>query len=306
MSALNFSLNAPILSSADLTWGDLLYILLVVIAAAVIAKGLTIYLKKSLTDKIKRNQLDIILKGVNYGIALLAFLTVLPYFEVDLSGLLVAGGFASIIIGLASQSVLGNMVSGFFLVVERPVSIGDNISIGTTSGTVTDINIFSTIIKTYEGIYVRIPNETVFTSDITNYVAHAARRFEYTVGIPYAADATVAVGIIKQVIDAHPLALREPGPSVYVDELADNSVNIKVRVWAPSNDWWDVRTELLWTIKAELEKNGIDIPFPQREVWFRNELEGGISIKQAYPPPSRAPPEPPGDDDAGTNTTSQV
>lgn len=283
MDGLNFSLDAPVTSISAITWGHLIYVCLVVIAAAVISRVLTIYLKKSLTDKIKRSQLDILMRAVKYGIAVVAFLVILPYFEVNLSGLLVAGGFASIVIGFASQSVIGNMVSGLFLIIERPVSIGDTINIGSTTGTVTDITIFSTIIKTYEGIYVRIPNETVFTSPITNYVAHVARRFEYTVGIPYAADATVAVRIIKEVIREHPLALREPGPSVYVDELGDNAVNIKVRVWAPSSDWWDVRTELLWTIKAELEKNGIEIPFPQREVWFRNELGGRVSVREEGP-----------------------
>jgi small-conductance mechanosensitive channel len=283
MDGLNFSLDAPVTSISAITWGHLIYVCLVVIAAAVISRVLTIYLKKSLTDKIKRNQLDILMRVVKYGIAVVAFLVILPYFEVNLSGLLVAGGFASIVIGFASQSVIGNMVSGLFLIIERPVSIGDTINIGSTTGTVTDITIFSTIIKTYEGIYVRIPNETVFTSPITNYVAHVARRFEYTVGIPYAADATVAVRIIKEVIREHPLALREPGPSVYVDELGDNAVNIKVRVWAPSSDWWDVRTELLWTIKAELEKNGIEIPFPQRDVWFRNELRGRVSVREEGP-----------------------
>ncbi|TAJ45430.1 mechanosensitive ion channel family protein [Methanofollis fontis] len=280
MNPLNFSLDAPVTSVSAITWGHLIYVCLLVAAAAVISRVLTIYLKKSLTDKIKRNQLDILLKAVNYGIAIIAFLIILPYFEVDLSGLLVAGGFASIVIGIASQSVIGNLVSGIFLIVERPIAIGDNINIGGTSGNVTDINIFSTIIKTYDGIYVRIPNETVFTSDITNYVAHVARRFEYTVGIPYAADAPQAIRIIRQVIWDHPLALCEPGPSVFVDELGDNAVNIKVRVWAPSSDWWEVRTELLWTIKAELQKNGIEIPFPQREVWFRNDLGGRITVLQ--------------------------
>ncbi|NVO67961.1 mechanosensitive ion channel family protein [Methanofollis tationis] len=283
MDGLNFSLNAPVTSISAITWGHLIYVCLVVIAAAVVSRVLMIYLKKSLTDKIKRNQLDILMRAVKYGIAVVAFLVILPYFEVNLSGLLVAGGFASIVIGFASQSVIGNMISGLFLIIERPVSIGDNINIGSATGTVTDINIFSTIIKTYEGIYVRIPNETVFTSPITNYVAHVARRFEYTVGIPYAADATVAVRIIKEVIRDHPLALREPVPSVYVDELGDNAVAVKVRVWAPSSEWWDVRTELLWTIKTELEKNGIEIPFPQREVWFRNELAGRVSVREERP-----------------------
>ncbi|MDD3112173.1 MAG: mechanosensitive ion channel, partial [Methanofollis liminatans] len=117
MNGLNFSLDAPVTSISAITWGHLIYVCLVVIAAAVISRVLTIYLKKSLTDKIKRSQLDILMRAVKYGIAVVAFLVILPYFEVNLSGLLVAGGFASIVIGFASQSVIGNMVSGLFLII---------------------------------------------------------------------------------------------------------------------------------------------------------------------------------------------
>ncbi|QYZ79457.1 mechanosensitive ion channel family protein [Methanofollis formosanus] len=295
-------------------WWHLLTILVLIVGAAFIAKLLTIYLKKSLTDKIKRSQLDLLIKVVNYSVLVLAALMLLPIFEVELGGLLVAGGFLSIVIGIASQSVLGNLISGVFLIVERPISIGDNISIGDVAGDVADLNIFSTIVKTYDGVYVRIPNETVFTSAITNYVAHAARRFSYVVGIPYDADAGRAIEIIRAVIDEHPFALKNPEPSVYVDELADNSVNIKVKIWAPASEWWGVYTDLLWKIKAELERNGIEIPFPQRVVWFQNELalRKGLRVGEAATPvpapeptfpetgaDSAAPPDPDAEGDEG-------
>lgn len=139
---------------------------------------------------------------------------------------------------------------------------------GDTLGTVEDIRILSTIIKTYDGIYTRIPNQTLFTSNITNYVAHVARRFEYSVGIRYSDDADRAIEVIWKVINRHPFALKSPSPSIYVDELGDNAVILIVRIWAPSSEWWDVRTELLWKIKLALEENGIQIPFPQRTLWF--------------------------------------
>lgn len=275
----DFVLDDPISFFPSLTWGELLYIVFVILFAATVSKVATIYIRKTLTDKIKLSQLDLIIKAVNYSVLILTVLIIFSFFNVELGALLVAGGFASIVIGIASKSVLGNLISGVFLILERPITIGDNINIGSVSGNVTDINIFSTIVKTYDGVYVRIPNETVFTSEITNYVAHEVRRFEYVIGIPYDDDANEAIRIIRGVIWSHPFALKDPSPSVYVDELADSSVNIKVRIWAPATEWWDVRTDLLWKIKVELSKNGIEMPFPQQVIWFQNELQGRVALK---------------------------
>ncbi|WP_342677557.1 mechanosensitive ion channel family protein [Methanofollis sp. UBA420] len=278
MFGFDFGLDDPIFFYPSLSWGHLVYIVLVILIAATVAKAATLYLRKTLTDKIKLSQLDLLLKAVNYSVLIITVLIIVPFFKIDLGGLLVAGGFASIVIGIASQSVLGNLISGLFLILERPITIGDNINIGSVSGNITDINIFSTIVKTYDGVYVRIPNEKVFTSEITNYVAHEARRFEYVIGIPYDDDANEAIRIIREVVWSHPFALKDPSPSVYVDELADSSVNIKVRIWAPATEWWDVRTDLLWKIKEELSKNGIEMPFPQQAIWFQNELQGRVAL----------------------------
>ncbi|RLI78596.1 mechanosensitive ion channel family protein [Archaeoglobales archaeon] len=260
-----------------ITVWDVLVVIVVVILAIIIAKIVTLNLKKILSDKVKKDVLEIIIKIVNYGIILIAFLAVLPQLNIDLSGLLVAGGIAGLVIGFASQSVVANLVSGLFLMIERPIRIGDQISIEGVSGFVEDIHIFSTIIRTYDGIYIRIPNEKVFTSNITNYVANVARRFEYLIGIRYADDADKAIEIIKKVIDAHPFALKNPSPTIFVDELGDSSVNIRVRIWAPSTVWYDVKMELLWKIKVELERNGIEIPFPQRVIWFGD--KGGVKVE---------------------------
>jgi small-conductance mechanosensitive channel len=118
---------------------------------------------------------------------------------------------------------------------------------------------------------VRMPNEKVFTNNITNYVAHVARRFEYVVGIRYSDDADKAIEIIKNLIEEHPLTLKNPQPQVFVDNLGDNAVQIIVRPWAPSTEWYGVKMELLWKIKKALEREGIEIAFPQRTVWFANE-----------------------------------
>lgn len=102
-------------------------------------------------------------------------------------------------------------------------------------------------------------------------IVNPVRRLEYIVGISYKDDAEKAIEIIRGVVEDHPFALKNPEPTIFVDELGESSVNIVVRVWCPSSVWFDVKTELLWKIKIELEKAGIEIPFPQRVVWLRRD-----------------------------------
>jgi len=261
------------LGVGGITIWSLLYFTLILVIGVLIARMVSINVRRALMDRLPVNERELLTKLVYYGIAIVALLAALPQLNVDLSGLLVAGGIAGIVIGFASQSVISNLISGLFLMFERPIRIGDNINVSDVTGSVEDIKILSTVIKTFDGIYIRIPNEKVFTSNITNYVHNVARRFSYQIGIRYQDDADLAIQIAKDVIETHPFALRNPSPSVFVDNLGDNGVNLTVYIWAPARNWWEVRTDLLWKIKRALEENGIEIPFPQRTVWFPERLE---------------------------------
>jgi small-conductance mechanosensitive channel len=274
------------IGETGITYGDLFWLIVILAVAIIIARVVTANMRRALEEKIPKNDLEILLKIIYFGILILGVMVALP--NVDLSGVLIAGGIVGLVIGFASQSVVANFISGLFLIIERPVKIGDNVNVGEISGNVDDIHILSTIVKTYDGVYVRIPNEKVFTSNITNYWSNPARRFEYVVGIRYADDAEKAIHIIRQQIWEHPFALKSPAPSVYVDELGDNGVNIMVRIWAPSHVWWDVRTHLLWKIKVALEAEGIEIPFPQRTLWFSEPLRAEIARenKDGMTPPA--------------------
>lgn len=240
----------------------------ILIIAVLTAKVIALSLRKHLRERVDKFTLTIIIKAINYSIIVIAVLTVLPLLGINLSGIIVAGGITGLVIGFASQRIVSNLISGVFLIIERPIKIGQQINVEGVAGIVEDIHIISTIIRRYDGLYVRVPNEKVFTGNITNYVANVVRRFEYTVGIRYSDDADKAIGIINSLIEEHPLALKNPQPQVFVDELGDNSVNIVVRVWGPATDWYDIKMELLWKIKKALEEAGIEIPFPQRVVWF--------------------------------------
>jgi small-conductance mechanosensitive channel len=251
---------------------DLVTAGVILIIAAVIAKVVSLYLRRLLKERIAKQHLEIIAKVVSYSIIVIALLTALPMLGLRLSGLLVAGGIIGLAVGFASQSIIGNLISGLFLMVERPIKIGNGVDIDGIVGIVEDIRIMSTTLRMYDGLYVRLPNQKVFTSRITNFSANVARRFQYLVGIRYSDDADKASSIIKSLIDKHPLALKNPEPQVFVDNLGDNAVNLIVRIWSPATEWYGVKMELLWRIKQALEKEGIEIAFPQQVVWFANEL----------------------------------
>jgi len=252
----------------EVTILDLIMFAVITGISVLIAYIAGFYLKKGLSDSIRKDEMIKIVRLVQILIILAGIFISLPSFHVDFGELLVIGGTAGIIIGFASQRLVTNVGSGAFLMVERPMRIGDSVKIGDTSGTVDDIRLFSTTIKTYEGIYVRIPNETVFTSEIMNYDTNVARRFEYRICIRYSDNADHAIRIIGDLLEEHPFVLKNPKPSVYVDDLGDNGIIIMARIWAPSSEWWSVRTEMLGKIKTALEKEGIEIPFPQRVVWI--------------------------------------
>ena len=158
--------------------------------------------------------------------------------------------------------------------IERPLRVGNAVNIDGTVGLVEDIHILSTTLRTFDGLYIRVPNQKAFTANIINFAANVARRIDYTVGIRYSDDAEKAIEIIKNLIKGYPLALVNPEPLVFVDNLGESSVEVAVRFWAPTTEWLSVKTGLLWKIKKALEAEGIEIPFPQRVVWFANELRG--------------------------------
>ncbi|MCU0630616.1 MAG: mechanosensitive ion channel family protein [Methanoregulaceae archaeon] len=254
---------------------DIIAIAVILIIAVIIAKIVTTFLKKKLSDRMEKSDLKVVNSIVWWSIILIGIFFASPHFKIDLSGLLVAGGILAVIIGFASQSVVSNFVSGIFLIIERPMKIGDNINIGDVTGNVEHIQILSTIVRTFEGIYVRVPNEKVFTSNISNYVSNVARRFDYRIGISYRDDANRAIMIIRDIIEQEPFALKNPEPLVFADKLGDSSVELLIRIWAPSKEWYDLKMSLLVKIKTTLEANGIEIPYPQQVVWVQQSQSGG-------------------------------
>jgi small-conductance mechanosensitive channel len=155
-------------SLASVTLGNLLKFALILSLTIFVTKIIILYLRRLLKDNVSKDVTETVLKFVHYVSIIVVIITILPLLGLDPSGLLMAGSITGIILGFASQNIVGNLISGIFLMIEKPVKIGDQVDISGTSGIVADIRIISTNIRTYDGLLVRIPNQKVFTSNITN------------------------------------------------------------------------------------------------------------------------------------------
>ena len=209
-------------------------------------------------------------KLLYFGILILSFLVFTSSTGVDLSGLLVAGGIFGIVIGFATQSVVSNLISGIFLMIEKPVKQGDSIEIPgqEITGTLLDISTFSVRIRRFDGTIIRVPNESFFTSNIRSLTSTPVRRSEVVVGIAYKEDIDGAISVIeKEIRNTMPFVLLVPKPEFRIAQLADSSVNIEILVWHPREDWGEVAPKLLKVTKRALDHAGIEIPFPQRVIW---------------------------------------
>ena len=209
-------------------------------------------------------------KAIYFGIIIITLLAVTTSQGIDLAGIVVAGGFLGIVIGFAAQSVVSNLISGIFLIIEKPLKQGENIELPNDNilGKVLEITTFSTRIQKFDGTVIRVPNSTIFTSILRSFSLSPVRRTEFDIGIAYKEDIDKAISVIKQAIQERlPYALREPEPAIWVTALADNSVNLRVLIWHPRDDLGEIFPVGYKIIKQALDKEGIEIPFPQRVVW---------------------------------------
>jgi len=271
--------------------GSEIPLLTIIITIAIIVGGFGIArFAKILVTNYLGNQLPhdtrkTVSNGIYYGIIAIAILSAIGNSGADLSGVLLAGGIAGIVIGFATQSLFSNVISGIFLQIDKPMKVGDPVML---TGKLPDVaGIFlgttplSTRLRLFDGTYVRLPNTEAFSSEIRNFSGAAARRVELAIGIAYHEDMAKAISVIKKTLAEIPLVLVEPEPTIYVDTLGDSSVNLNVWCWVPFAHWFPMKTALVQQIKKALDDKGIEIPFPQRVIHLadRAEIEDGKKFK---------------------------
>ncbi len=175
-------------------------------------------------------------------------------------------GAAGLAVGLALQGSLSNFASGVIIIALRPFKVGDFVEAGGVSGVIEGIQIFSTSMKTGDNKAIIIPNSAITGGTITNFSAKDTRRVDLVFGIGYNDDIPMAKAILQRLVDEDERILKDPAPVIAVGELADNSVNIIVRPWTSTADYWGVYWDLTEKVKLTFDKEGISIPYPQRDV----------------------------------------
>ena len=255
--------------------GDAIMGLLVNVALAAAILYLGHWLAKYVTGVVRRHLehrgVDPILAtfGANVAyVGLLAFVIIAALGQVGIqtTSMIAILGAAGLAAALAFQGSLSNLASGVLLVSFRPFAVGDFVEAGGSSGVVEKIEIFTTQIKTGDNKTVIIPNAVVTGASIVNYSAKPTRRIDLVFGVGYADDLDTVRTIIESVLAAYERILEDPAPTVGIVELADNSVNFAVRPWVNSGDYWPVHFDLHETFKKRFDAEGINIPYPQRDV----------------------------------------
>ena len=189
--------------------------------------------------------------------------TILSRLGVDVTPLIAGLGVTGFILGFAFQESLGNLASGLMIAVNEPFKVGDVVDAAGHTGSVLEVNMMATVMLTPDNKRIVLPNKGVWGGPIVNYSAMDTRRVDLQVGIAYGEDVEKAVSVIRYAVRRVPGVLATPEPAVAVAGLDASQVTINVRPWAKNADYWSVRSATLQTVKEELDRVGIEIPFPQ-------------------------------------------
>lgn len=180
-------------------------------------------------------------------------------------------GAAGLAVGLALQGSLSNLAAGIMLVIFRQIKVGQFIEGGGASGTVEKIGIFNTTLVSIDNKVIYIPNSKLINDNITNYNEKDIRRVDMVFGISYSDDISKAKSIINEILNSDNRILKDPAPQVVLAKLGESSVNINVRPWVKSEDYWNVHFDLLESVKKRFDEEKITFPFPQRDVYVHQQ-----------------------------------
>jgi len=217
---------------------------------------------------------------VHYIVMIIGVLVAFQFVGIDFSGLAVIFGFLSVGIGFGLQNVTSNFISGLILLFERPIAVGDRVTVNDLVGDVLEINIRSTTIRTLDNISIIVPNNEFVSSTVTNWSHGDPRvRLNINVGVSYSSDLDVVIKALQEVAKENPQVLNTPKPQVHLREFGDSSWNMQLRAWLSGPENFEpVRNELNCAIVHKFKAFDIEIPFPQRDLHLRSGLQGLTSI----------------------------
>jgi small-conductance mechanosensitive channel len=204
---------------------------------------------------------------VYYSAMALVVMAALNILGLRLDVLLGAAGVLTVAIGFASQTSASNLISGLFLIAERPFVVGDVIRIGTVTGEVLSIDLLSVKLRTFDNLYVRVPNEEIIKTNVTNLTHFPIRRFDMQVSVAYREDLKRVKEVLQDVARANRLCLVDPEPLFIIQGFGDSALEVQFSIWAERTKWLEMRNTMFVEVKEAFDAAGIELPFPHRTLY---------------------------------------
>jgi small conductance mechanosensitive channel len=228
-------------------------------------------LQKAVRKGFEKRDVDVSLRGflnsmIGILLRIMLFVSVVGMVGVEMTSFIAILGAAGLAVGLALSGTLQNFAGGVMILIFKPFKVGDYIDAQGHAGSVNEIQIFNTILKTPDNKTIIIPNGGLSTGSMTNYSAEPQRRVDFVFGIAYGDDVDKARSVLLKLINDEDRILKDPAPFIAVSELADSSVNLVVRVWADAANYWGIYFDLHEKVYKTFDKEGLNIPFPQMDV----------------------------------------
>ena len=254
-------------------------VLLVLVIGIPVVKLILKVVAKLIKGKLSLQSEVLIARTVKYLLFLILVAMVLNEFGFKISALLGAAGIFGVAIGFASQTSVSNIISGIFLISEKPFMIGDVVEVDGKLGSIVAIDLLSVKLKTFDGQSIRVPNETMIKNDVTNLTKYDIRRAQFVMRVAYKEDVRKVLEILKEIAQNIPGGLKDPEPLIQLDSFGDSSVNINFGVWTQTSNVINLKTQLMLAVKERFDKDGIEIPFPHLSI-YAGEATAPIKIEQ--------------------------
>jgi small conductance mechanosensitive channel len=266
---------AEVLTMIQTTGVDLGMRIITAIFIFFVGKWVVGLVVKGLLKGMQKSDMDVTLRRFIANLArmllmLFVIIAAIHQLGIQTASLIALVGAAGLAVGLALQGSLSNFAAGVLIVLFRPYKVGDWIEGGGVSGTVEEVQILTTVLKTGDNKRVIIPNSQIMGTTITNYSANDTRRVDLVVGVSYSDDLDKVRSELKDLVAADDRILDDPAVTIAVSELADSSVNFVLRPWVKTENYWGVYFDLTEAIKKRFDEVGISIPFPQQDVYLHN------------------------------------
>jgi len=252
---------------------SLIRAIFLVVLGLVVAKLTSIMLTRFTNKHLDTHQSMLIRRGSYYLLLGIFVVSAMKELGFNLSVLLGAAGILTVAIGFASQTSASNLISGLFLVVERPFTIGDVVRVGSTVGEILSIDLLSIKLRTFDNLYVRIPNESIIKSELTNLTRFPIRRIDLQLGVAYKETLSVVREILFDVADKNPLCLEEPKSLFIFKGFGESSLDIQFSIWVKRENFLELRNSISEEIKTAFDSNNIEIPFPHRTLYTGSATE---------------------------------